>query len=127
MYIVLPWLTLFSHKFYPEWQCFLDSWLPSVFFFRQKTIWMCKETTFFELLMLRFLIFVCTVVLYEYMQSLGNDMHSLSHNTHVQINIYREFYHWIVYIANEFEGSHIIIFLYSTIVICPLLSFSSKG
>lgn len=45
--------------------------------------------------------FVCTAVLYEYMKSFRNDVNNLFDNTHVQIEIYREFYHGIIYIANE--------------------------
>ena len=41
------------------------------------------------------------MVLYEYMYSLGNDVCNLFVNTHEQIKIYREFYHCIIYIANE--------------------------
>jgi hypothetical protein len=44
---------------------------------------------------------------YEYMNSLGNDVCNLFVNTHEQIKIYREFYHCIIYIANE--GRHVII------------------
>jgi len=51
------------------------------------------------------LIFVCTMVLYEYMNSLRNDVCDLFVNTHVRIKIYREFYHCIIYIANE--GRHV--------------------
>ena len=45
------------------------------------------------------------MVLYEYMNSLGNDVCNLFVNTHEQIKIYREFYHCIIYIANE--GRHV--------------------
>jgi hypothetical protein len=45
--------------------------------------------------------FVCTTVLYEYMNSARNDVINLFVNTHVRIKIYREYYHCIVYIANE--------------------------
>jgi hypothetical protein len=48
--------------------------------------------------------FVCTTVLYAYMDSLGKDVCNLFVNTHVRIKIYREFYHCIIYIANE--GRH---------------------
>ena len=47
----------------------------------------------------------CTMVLYEYMNSLRNDGYYLFVNTHVQIKIYREFYHGIIYIDNE--GHHV--------------------
>ena len=39
------------------------------------------------------------------MKSLRNDVINLSDNTHVWIEIYQEFYHCFVYIANE--GCHI--------------------
>jgi hypothetical protein len=45
--------------------------------------------------------FVCTTVLYEYMKSLRNDVNNLFDNTHVLLKIYPEFYHSIIYIANE--------------------------
>ena len=41
------------------------------------------------------------LVQYEYMNSLRNDVNNLLDNTHVRIKIYREFYHGIIYIANE--------------------------
>ena len=44
--------------------------------------------------------FVCTKVMYEYMNSLRNAACNLFVNTHVRIKIYREFYH-IIYIAND--------------------------
>jgi hypothetical protein len=47
---------------------------------------------------------LCTTVLYEYMNSLENDVCNLYINTHEWIKIYREFYHCIIYIANE--GHH---------------------
>ena len=37
------------------------------------------------------LMFACSTVLYKYMKSLINDILNLSDNTHVQIEIYREF------------------------------------
>ena len=40
-------------------------------------------------------------VLYEYMHSYRNDVYDLFVNTHLRIKIYREFYHGIIYIANE--------------------------
>ena len=49
--------------------------------------------------------FVCTTVLYEYMNSLRKDVCNLFVNTHVRIQIYREFYLCIIYIANE--GRHV--------------------
>ena len=49
--------------------------------------------------------FVCTTVLYEYMNSLRNGVYDLFVNTHVWIKIYREFYHGIIYIAKE--GRHV--------------------
>ena len=48
---------------------------------------------------------LCTTVLYEYINSLGNDVCNLFVNTHERIKIYREFYHCIIYIANE--GRHV--------------------
>ena len=45
--------------------------------------------------------FVRTTVLYEYMDSVRNDVCNFFVNTHVRIRIYREFYHCIIYIANE--------------------------
>jgi hypothetical protein len=45
--------------------------------------------------------FVCTMVLYEYMNSLKNNVCNLFVNTHVRIKIYHEIYHCIVHIANE--------------------------
>ena len=47
------------------------------------------------------LMFACSTVLYKYMKSLINDILNLSDNTYVQIEIYREFYHVIVYKAKE--------------------------
>ena len=49
--------------------------------------------------------FVCTTVLYEYMNSVRNDVCNLFVNTHVLIKIYRDFYHCVIYIANE--GRHV--------------------
>jgi len=48
-----------------------------------------------------FLFYICTTVLYEYMNSLRTDVYDLFVNTHVRIKIYREFYYGIIYIANE--------------------------
>jgi hypothetical protein len=45
------------------------------------------------------------MVLYEYMNLFRNDIYNLFVNTHVRIKIYREFYHGIIYIANE--GRHV--------------------
>ena len=45
------------------------------------------------------------MVLYECMNSLRNDVYVLFVNTHVRVKIYREFYHCIIYIANE--GCHV--------------------
>ena len=47
--------------------------------------------------------FVCTTVFYKSLESLRNDIHNLSYNTHVQIELDQQFYHGIVYIADE-EG-----------------------
>ena len=49
--------------------------------------------------------FVCTTVLYEYMNSLRKDVCNLFVNTHARIQIYREFYLSIIHIANE--GRHV--------------------
>ena len=48
---------------------------------------------------------LCTTVLYEYMNSLGNDVCNLFVNTHERTKIYREFYHCNIYIAND--GRHV--------------------
>ena len=48
---------------------------------------------------------ICATVLYEYTNSLRNDVSNLFVNTHVRVKIYREFYHCIIYIANE--GRHV--------------------
>ena len=53
----------------------------------------------------RIFMFVCTTVLYEYMNLLRNDIYNLFVNTHVWIKIYQEFYHGIIYRANE--GRHV--------------------
>jgi hypothetical protein len=53
--------------------------------------------------------FVCTSVLYEYMNSLRNAVCNLFVNMHVRIKIYHQFYHCIIYIANE--GRHVRILL----------------
>jgi hypothetical protein len=53
------------------------------------------------------------MVLYEYMNSLRNDVCNLYVNTHVRIKIYREFYHCIIYIANEGRHVRIVKSLYS--------------
>ena len=42
---------------------------------------------------------VCTTILYEYINLF--DIYNLFANTHVQIKIYREFYHGFIYIDNE--------------------------
>jgi len=39
------------------------------------------------------------------MNSPRNDVYNFTVNTHVRIKIYREFYHCIIYIANE--GRHV--------------------
>jgi TRAP-type mannitol/chloroaromatic compound transport system permease small subunit len=44
--------------------------------------------------------FVCTTILYEYINLLG-DIYNLFVNTHVRVKIYREFNHGIIYIDNE--------------------------
>ena len=43
--------------------------------------------------------------MYEYINSLGNDVCNVFVNTHERIKIYREFYHCIIYIGNE--GRHV--------------------
>ena len=52
----------------------------------------------------RIFMFVCTTVLYEYMNLLRNDVYNLFVNMHVRIEIYLEFYRGIIYIA--IEGRH---------------------
>jgi len=54
---------------------------------------------------LKIFMFVCTTVLYEYMNLLRNDVYNLFVNTHVWIKIYQEFCNDIIYIAKE--GHHI--------------------
>jgi len=50
--------------------------------------------------------YICTKVLYEYMNSFRNDViNDLFVNRHVRIKIYQEFYHSIIYITNE--GRHV--------------------
>jgi len=41
------------------------------------------------------------MVLHEYMKTFRNDVNNLFGNMHVQIKVYWEFYHGIIYIANE--------------------------
>jgi hypothetical protein len=53
--------------------------------------------------------FVCTTVLYEYMNSLKNDGNNLLGNTPVLIKIYQEFYHSI---ANEGVILEYVIFMF---------------
>jgi hypothetical protein len=53
-----------------------------------------------------FMFYIYTTVLYAYINSFRNDVYDLFFNTHVQIKIYREFYHCIIYIANN-EGRHV--------------------
>ena len=45
--------------------------------------------------------FLCTMVMYEYMKSLRIDVNNLFDNRHVWNKIYQEFYHSIIYIAKE--------------------------
>jgi len=47
---------------------------------------------------------------YECMNLLMNDVYNLFINTHVRIKIYWEFYHGIIYIANE--GRHVMVNFY---------------
>ena len=49
--------------------------------------------------------FVRTSVLYEYMNSLRNYVCNLLVNTHVRNRMSREFYHCVIYLANE--GRHV--------------------
>jgi hypothetical protein len=42
--------------------------------------------------------FVCTMILYEYMNSPRNDVFNLFVNVHVRIKIYREFDQCMIYI-----------------------------
>ena len=49
--------------------------------------------------------FVCITVPYEFMNLLWNDVYNLFVNMHVRIKIYQEFYHGVIYIANE--GHHV--------------------
>jgi hypothetical protein len=56
-------------------------------------------------------VYVCYApVLYEYINSLGNDVCNLFVNTHERIQIYHEFYHCYIDIANE--GRHVRISIY---------------
>ena len=59
--------------------------------------------------------FVCSIVLYEYMNSLRNDVYNLFVNTHVRIKIYREFYRSIIYTANEERHVRIINFKHTNL------------
>jgi hypothetical protein len=52
----------------------------------------------------------CTMVLYKCTNILRNYIYNLFVNTHVRIKIYWEFYHGIIYIANE--GGHVRIIKY---------------
>jgi len=47
------------------------------------------------------LMFVCTMVLYKYPETNRNDVLNMSGDMHVRIKIYQEFYHCMIYIANE--------------------------
>jgi len=62
------------------------------------------------------LMFACTVILYKYIKLFGNYVNNLSDNEHVRSKIYQEFYHSIVYIANE--RSHIRIVVTFTFTSC---------
>ena len=55
--------------------------------------------------MSRIFMFLCTTVQYEYMNLLRNDVSNLFVKKQVRIKIYWEFYHGIIYIANE--GRHL--------------------
>ena len=47
--------------------------------------------------------FVCTMILYEYMNSPRNDVFNLFVNVHVRIKIYREFDQCMIYIPRGFK------------------------
>jgi hypothetical protein len=72
-------------------------------------LWLLKFNIFrwhsLQGMLMTYIMFVCTMVLYEYMNSPRNDVCNFIVNTHVRIKIYREFYHCIIYIANE--GRHV--------------------
>ena len=53
----------------------------------------------------RIVMFVCTTALYEYTNLLRNEVYNLLVNTHAWIKIHRQFYHAIIYMANE--GRHV--------------------
>ena len=57
-----------------------------------------------------FYVCIVTTVLYEHMNLLRNYVYNLFFNTHVRIKIYQEFYHSIIYRANE--GRHVRIILW---------------
>jgi hypothetical protein len=79
----------------------IDGCLSSIFL--RKKIYVKKQYSIF--------MFVCIMVLYEYMNSPRNDVFNLFVNVHVRIKIYREFHQCMIYIPNE--GRHIRI-LYKT-------------
>jgi hypothetical protein len=79
----------------------IDGCLSSIFFRKKKG---SKNNT-------GIFMFVCTMILYEYMNSPRNDVFNLFVNVHVRIKIYREFYQCMIYIPNE--GRHVRI-LYKT-------------
>ena len=54
-----------------------------------------------KIIMSVFLMKQSQIAAYKYMKSPRNDVLHFSGNTHVRIKIYREFYHCIIYIANE--------------------------
>jgi hypothetical protein len=60
-------------------------------------IWLLKDIA----IKMDKLLFVCTTVLYEYMNSVRHDVCNMFVYTLVWIKIYREFYHCIIYITNE--------------------------
>ena len=55
-----------------------------------------------------FMFYICTTVLYEFINLSRNDVCDLFVKTHVRIKIYWEFYHGIVYIANEGRHARIV-------------------
>ena len=76
--------------------------------------------------------FLCTTVQYEYMNLPENDVSNLFVKKQVRIKIYWEFYHGIIYIANE--GRHLRIknrylivvhFFFVTRNVTSLVEFSS--
>lgn len=67
--------------------------------------------------------FVCTMVLLKYMQLIRYDVHNISGNMHGRSKIYREFYHVIVYIANE---GCLILYLYDLKILLLLFRLNMR-